>query len=273
MKQDGAIVATPHGLGIIAEVAVREFHDQGFVVLRSVLPADDAHHLRRLIEQRYQDPVTHASPELDLLRGDVSLMRMFEYHQAFRDLLAIDPVIRLVEQILGTDCHVVAQNALRTPCGKGIVNWHIDDALFFPFLAQLPTLPEVARSLPSYSLNVMVALSDVDAEVFGPTQVVAKSHLLGREPDHTPTLSPGVAPTSILARAGDVYLINSQTWHRGAQNQSERIRYVLTTTYGRRFISQRFFPFMNYRMPPEVLDGASAQMSRLLGKHEKGPYG
>jgi len=200
-------------------------------------------------------------------------MRTFEYHQAFRDLLILEPVISLVEQILGTDCHVVAQNAIRTPRGKGIVNWHIDDVLFFPFLAHLPAIPENTGPLPCYSLNVMAALSDVEAEIFGPTQVVAGSHLTGRAPEYKPTLPSGVAPTSLFAQAGDVYLINSQTWHRGAQNQSERTRYLLTTAYGRRFISQRFFPFLNYRMPPHVLDGASDRLLRLLGKHEKGPYG
>lgn len=119
----------------------------------------------------------------------------------------------------------------------------------------------------------MVALSNIDGEVFGPTQVVAGSHLMGREPYYAPALSPGLAPTSLPARAGDVYLVNSQTWHRGAQNQSGRVRYLLTTTYGRRFISQRFFPFLNYRMPSQVLDGASDRLLRLLGQHEKGPYG
>ena len=257
----------------MAEAAVREFYEHGFVVLPSVLPIGQTQHARELIEQRYQDPATHENPEQDLVRGGVSLMRMFEYHRAFRGFLVLEPVIDLVEQILGTDCHVIAQNALRTPAGKGIVNWHIDDALFFPFLADVPTSPGGARPLPCYSLNVMIALSDVDGEEFGPTQVVAGSHLTGREPDHTPTLPPGVAPTSILARAGDVYLVDSQTWHRGAQNRSARTRYVLTTTYGRRFISQRFFPFLNYRMPPQVVDGASGRLLRLLGRHERGPYG
>ena len=31
--------------------------------------------------------------------------------------------------------------------------------------------------------------------------------------------------------------------------------------------------FRTYRMPTQVLDGASSRLLRLLGKHEKGPYG
>lgn len=257
--------------GSAAEV-VDEFQHRGFVELGSVLSADQALFLRELVEKHYQNSVDEAG-DRDLVRGDVSLMRMFEHHEAFRDLLVLEPVIDLVTQILGDDCHVIAQNTLRTPAGKSIVNWHIDDALFFPFLKELPCLPPAAWPLPVYSLNVMIALSDVRSEEFGPTQVVAESHLSGRKPDYATVLPPGSVPTSLLARAGDCYLVNSQTWHRGAQNETDQTRYLVTTTYGRRFISQRFFPFLNYRMPAHVLDGASPRMLRLLGKHQKGPYG
>lgn len=270
MEPPGA--AQPWDTAALVEAAAHEFHRRGFVVLPSLLPAAQARCLRELIEQRYQSLDPDQAADLDLMRGGVSLMRMFEYHQAFRDLLVLEPAISLVEQLLGADCHVVAQNALRTPKGKGIVNWHIDDALFFPFLADVPRLGDDTL-LPCFSLNVMVVLSDVEAEVFGPTQVVAGSHRWGRKPEYTPSLPAGTTPTSLTARAGDVYLVNSQTWHRGAQNQSDRTRYLLTTTYGRRFISQRFYPFLNYRMPDHVLDGASERLLRLLGKHGKGPYG
>ncbi|MFF4583133.1 hypothetical protein ACFY15_32900 [Streptomyces sp. NPDC001373] len=82
-----------------------------------------------------------------------------------------------------------------------------------------------------------------------------------------------LARTSLLARAGDAYLVNSQTWHRGAPNQSDRTRYLLTTAYGRRIISQRFYPFIGYQLPTSVLEGASDQLARLLGQHGKGAYG
>jgi ectoine hydroxylase-related dioxygenase (phytanoyl-CoA dioxygenase family) len=270
------------GIGVSAVVpdpdtAIQAFHEQGYVVLRNVVHARLVRRLRNLMERRFEDPATHtAGPAVDLVRGNVSLMRMFEYHRAFRDMIEAEPILGLVELILGNDCHVIAQNALRTPAGKGIVNWHIDDALFFPFLERLARLPGpdvVNDALPCFSLTVMMPLSDVDDERHGPTQVVPGSHRLGRKPPYGPTLPDGIAPVSLSARAGDAYLVNSQTWHRGAQNQSDRIRYLLTTTYGRRFISQRFFPFLNYRMPSAVLAGASDRQRRLLGQHVKGPYG
>ncbi|MFF4607894.1 phytanoyl-CoA dioxygenase family protein [Streptomyces sp. NPDC001339] len=256
------------------DAAAARFHEDGYVILRSVVAGDLVRQLRDVIERRYRDPATHtAEPELDLLRGGVSLMRMFEYHQVFRDVMTLSPVIDLVEVLLGTDCHVVAQNALRTPTGKGIVNWHIDGELFNPLLAHLRHIPKDALPLPCFSLNAMVLLSDALTEEYGPTQVVAGSHLSGRRPPRSQTLPDGDRATTLFARAGDVYLVNNQTWHRGAQNRSSHARYLLTTTYGRRFVSQRFYPFLNYRMPEHVLDGASERLLRLLGQHDKGPFG
>ncbi|MEV7545590.1 phytanoyl-CoA dioxygenase family protein [Streptomyces sp. NPDC089915] len=255
----------PHDLAGATEA----FHRDGFVILPSALPPAAAEHLRVLVEQHFQDPQVHAAdPERDLVRGDVSLMRMFEHDQAFRDVITAEPLATLVESILGPDCHVISQNALRIPPGGGIANWHIDDTLFFPFLDGAGAPRE---NIPCFALNMMVALSGIEHEQYGPTQVVPRSHLSGRRPPYSPDL-PG-EPRSLLARAGDVYLVNSQTWHRGAPNRSGRTRYVLTTAYGRRFISQRFYPFIGYRLPEGVLEGASNRLARFLGQHGKGPYG
>ena len=255
------------------DCAQRHFEDNGYVFLPSILAADEAGRLAELIERRYRDPATHAAADADHIRGGVSLMRMFEYDASFRDLLALEPVITLIERILGPDCHAIAQNGLRTSPGKGIVTWHIDDALFFPFLADGRALQREIITAPCFSLNFMILLTDAVAIEFGPTEVVAGSHRTGARPDRSETLPPGTSPTSLLAAAGDGYLVNSQTWHRGAQNTSGRTRYLLTTAYGRRFISQRFYPFLNYRMPDTVLDGADHRLLRLLGRHEMGPYG
>ncbi|WP_406186210.1 phytanoyl-CoA dioxygenase family protein [Streptomyces sp. NBC_01006] len=254
------------------EGALSTFHEHGFAILPSLIPRDTAEHLRDLIEQRYQNPATHsADPEQDLLRGGVSLMRMFEYDRAFRDVVDYAPIADLVDKILGPDCHMISQNALRIPPGQGITKWHIDDELFFPFLTGSPA--ESAASVPCFSLNVMLALSDIGTVTSGPTQVVPRSHISGSRPPWKPDLPEGSDHVSLLASPGDVYLVNSQTWHRGALNESETTRYLLTTAYGRRFISQRFYPFVNYRMPDDVLDGASGRLTRLLGFHGKGPYG
>lgn len=65
----------------------------------------------------------------------------------------------------------------------------------------------------------------------------------------------------------------NQMWHRGAPNASDRTRLMAGVTYSKRFVAQKFHPFIDYRMPEHVWDGASPRLQRLLGRHEKGAYG
>ena len=50
----------------------------------------------------------------------------------------------------------------------------------------------------------------------------------------------GRGPTSILCKAGDIYLTNHQCWHRGAPNTSDRTRYVMQLQYAQRWADARF---------------------------------
>ena len=43
--------------------------------------------------------------------------------------------------------------------------------------------------------------------------------------------------------------------------------------YGRRFIARRFYLFVNYHMPEDILAHANPRRQRLLGLHGIGAYG
>ena len=128
--------------------------------------------------------------------------------------------------------------------------------------------------MPVMVMQIFVPLTDVDEIQYGPTEVVPRSHYAGRGPNDPENPSfDGYGPVSILARAGDTYLFNNQIWHRGAPNCSDRIRYMGGVTYSKRFVSQKLWPFIDYRMPEHVWEGAGPRLQRLLGRHEKGAYG
>ena len=251
---------------------VEEFHREGWLYLGNVLTAEEVDTLKGVMVRKYDDERLHDDEEGDYIRG-VSLMRMFEYHQSFRDLIVRDPVVSLVEALLGDDCHMMAQNALRTGTEEGITGWHIDDGPHFPCPEEIPRHDPRLR-IPCNALNAMYTLTNVESLEYGPTQVVTGSHYSGRRPDRqeVPEFE-GRGPHSILARAGDVYIFHNQVWHRGALNQSDRVRYIATGAYSKRFVAQRFYPFLNYRMPDHVMEGADERLLRHLGKHKKGAYG
>jgi hypothetical protein len=200
--------------------------------------------------------------------GEFSLTRAFELDHAFRDLLVCEPIISLVEAILGRDCHMTSQNILRNRTGQAVDTWHCDDGVLFPLPDDVPRHPITP---PPVLLHVFLLLSDVDGDDHGPTQIVPGSHRSGRPPSPDLVFD-GQGPVSITGKAGDVYLHHHQTWHRGAPNRSERTRCVVGTGYGRRWVSQRLWPFGDYRLPAQVLTGADERLLRVLGRHPRGAY-
>ncbi len=255
---------------------VAEFQQDGYFDFGPVLDIDEVEALRADLQRKWDDPRMR-EPELDQIRN-ISLMRMFEYSTAFRDLIVREPLASLAETILGEDCHCMSQNALVTPpdseaVADGPGGWHVDDLVHFPLPSDIPR-HDPAVPLPCFVVQVFMPLSDVEELKYGPTQVVRRSHYSGRQPevqDH-PAFD-GNGPHSLLTRRTHAYLFNNQMWHRGAPNASGRTRLMAGVTYSKRFVAQKFYPFIDYCMPENVWEGASPRLQRMLGRHEKGAYG
>ena len=248
-----------------------------YCALGPVLEREEVAALRAAMERKLANPAMQEDQPGDHRRGS-SLMRMFEYDHAFRDLIVREPFASLAEAVLGDDCHCMSQNALFTDpkpdaVADGPGGWHVDD------LVQIPLPPAVPRHdarvpLPCLALQLFTPLTSIETVQFGPTQLVPGSHYAGRRPtvQDRPQFA-GNSPVSMLARPGDAYLFNNQVWHRGAPNVSQRRRLLAGVTYSRRFVAQRFYPFIDYRMPERVWEGAGPRLQRMLGRHRKGPYG
>ncbi len=248
---------------------VDTFRREGYVHLGNVLTPGEVRGLRERIDAIFDDPT---SEQTGHRTGGYFLLRIFEKDNMFRDMLVREPIISLVETLLGPDCHLLNDGVVRNDPGQALAQWHVDDRVYFP-------LPEGIQShdrripMPIMAINVQVLLSDVPADEYGPTQVVPASHYSGRPPAKQDPTFEGRGATSILGKAGDVYLQDSQTWHRGAPNTSDRRRYLYQMAYGPRSQSQRLYPYLNYKAPDHVLQDASERLLRVLGKHEMGAWG
>jgi ectoine hydroxylase-related dioxygenase (phytanoyl-CoA dioxygenase family) len=148
----------------------------------------------------------------------------------------------------------------------------VDETVLVP-VPEGARLPE-GMDMPCFVVTAMYYLTDVPMEL-GPTQIVPGSHRSGRLPPRSEDelVWDGRGYVSLLARAGDCVVLNGQTWHRGATNRSGHHRIVLQVSYGRRYISQRFWPFVNFSLPEDVWASAPPRRRRLLGEHPHGPYG
>jgi hypothetical protein len=51
------------------------------------------------------------------------------------------------------------------------------------------------------------------------------------------------------------------------------MRLSVVVGYTRRFVAQRFWPFLNYNLSRDILDCCTPRQRELLGEHPRGAYG
>ena len=251
---------------------IDRYNRDGYVHVPGVLTPGEVAAIKEAADRAFADPKAVANHNVSS-PNDLAIVRLFEFDPLFVRLLTREPVISLMEALLGPQCHIIANNLVRNKPGVAIDSFHVDDVLWLPLPPEIPRF-DARMTMPNYIVNAHFPLTDVPSDEYGPTQVVPGSHYSGR--NHNDPKNPtweGRGPVSMLARAGDMYLQHPQAWHRGAPNTSDRVRYLYQQAWGMRFISQRFHPFLNYRMPEHVLEGADERTLRVLGKHPRGAYG
>jgi ectoine hydroxylase-related dioxygenase (phytanoyl-CoA dioxygenase family) len=250
------------------EVFQQEFSRDGFLRIPGVLAPEEIEALKAGVDRVFEDERFE-----DNRYSDYIAVRLFETAPIFEEMLTREPIIGLVESVLGNDCHLIAQNAVRNRPGEAIDFFHADDLVILP-VAEGMERHDARLTMPIFILTVQIPLTDIPSLEYGPTEYVPGSHYSGRQPNDTKNPSfESQSPVPVLCNAGDIYLHNGQCWHRGAPNTSTRTRYLFQLSYGQRWVSQRFYPFVNYRMPEEVLERADDRRKRVLGVHPKGAYG
>jgi ectoine hydroxylase-related dioxygenase (phytanoyl-CoA dioxygenase family) len=249
------------------QALAEQFIGDGCLLVPGVLRPEETDALRERVDAAF------ANPLVEKPFNDWNVLRLFEQDRMFRDLLVREPIISLVEAVVGADCHLIANNCIRNPPGKGFHAFHVDPCVWLPLPDEIPRFDPRFR-FPCFIVHVQIALTDIETVEHGPTQYVPQSHYSGRPPNdpENPTFE-DQGPRSVLCKAGDAYLQHPQAWHRGAPNRSDRTRYLMQQVFGQCFVSQRFYPYLNYRMPDHVLEGADERMLRILGKHRRGAYG
>lgn len=157
----------------------------------------------------------------------------------FTEMMTHPRILPIVEAVLGPGFVFNAMNVIRNERGQAISNWHVDDVLELPLPPDVPSFDRRMR-MPVLWFTVQVALSDIDSLDNGPTQFVPGSHYSGRKPNPDALVFDGRGPEAVFCKAGDIYLTNHQTWHRGAPNLSDRVRYVMQVQYAARWADRRF---------------------------------
>jgi ectoine hydroxylase-related dioxygenase (phytanoyl-CoA dioxygenase family) len=262
---------------------VDQFLRDGYVHVPNVITASEIASLRKRADELLDNPALLARDsrnsadevfvQLEKPSGSDEeipfvLRNTVELDQVFRDMLLREPIFSLAEAILSFNWYkgmkFVGQNVIRNKPGLSIDQWHADAGeILFP-------LPEsIEKHDPRIQLRVLwltvqVPLSDIELIEHGPTQYIPGSHYSGRHPnDQENPEFDGKGPASVFSKAGDIYIQNSQTWHRGAPNTSDRIRYLMNIQYA------SIWPRRSGRALPiaeNALDGASDRFLDLVGR-------
>jgi ectoine hydroxylase-related dioxygenase (phytanoyl-CoA dioxygenase family) len=244
---------------------VEQFHRDGCLFLQNVSPPEMVAELKADLDRALVENDEEGDGIIQLHH------RMFEVSPANVRMFDLEPIATFAETLIGTATHVVHNNSFRVQPGKGITTWHQDDALHYVVTHGEP--PTNVR-LPVLLFTANYYLTDVLEVANGPTQVMPGSHLFGASPPPSLEGTPWEERiVSNLGPAGSVIMFNNQVWHRGAPNNSSRVRYMTQVSYARHLVGHKYYPFMNYEMPEHVYRDASPRLKRLLGFLPSGAYG
>jgi len=245
---------------------VEEFHRDGVALVRGFLGRDECEGLRQQTDEIFDDRQKKQDSKHS---NDLVISNPLLHDQAFADLFMREPILSLMEMILGPECRFCGQSTIRNGPGEAISFWHVDDCNILDFPLPEDVLRHDARiQLPVFWLSVQIPLTDIESLEDGPTEVVRGSHYSGRlVPTQDEPQFDGRGSEAILCKAGDAYLFNHQIWHRGRPNQSERTRYVLQLQYARGgTMASRFQGSPADLRLDEMLQGADERTLRVLGR-------
>ena len=254
-----------------APEASAQLERDGYALLRGVFGPTELTRMRREI-----DAVFDAFPP-ERTRGDKDEFRyeMLNRSAACQAAATHPEILRVVEPLLGEDCHVIANTAWRNPAEFPGGFWHCDAGPHVPRAEGVPWDDRIPY--PVFAVATHVYLQDC-TRADGPTAVVPGSHRSGRlapfdEMEAEDLSYDGRPPAVFEVDAGDVALFVSDAWHRGLPARpGGRGRYFLQVHYARRDIAQRLRTTAEVnQLSPEAVGRATTERAgTAIGLHE--PY-
>lgn len=253
------------------EATLAEFHREGFALVRDVLTAGDVQAIRDATDDALDRRLKDNKKYTTVGAGNATILRQTQQvHRVFCEMLIREPFLSIAEAILGPNPGFVGQNVIRTGLNEAITMWHVDDILEFPLPDDVPR-HDARVKMPVFWFSFQIALSDLDSIEDGPTQIVPGSHYSGRRPPTEGEMEfEGRGPTPVLCKAGDIYLFNHQTWHRGSPNSSGKRRYLMQNQYCRNWGQYRFANKDNTEIVPrEQLEGIDERLFKLVDNQNR----
>ena len=233
------------------EQAVRDFHRDGFCLLRGLLPVEKiknwASNFAPFLERHLLTP---ADPTV---RGAQRFYITLPFKQPYADpeFFENETIMAIVKRLAGAD-FVMCQLATDTPLlGSEFQEIHADAP---------PLFPEENTETPSFQLAMNFALCDVTLEN-GPTEIARGTHRIRKEMSMQKIVEGKSKLEPIQMKMGDVLLRDVRGLHRGTPNQTKVPRPMVVIGYSRGWL---FRPEVSIRIPRLEFEKLSPQARRML---------
>lgn len=194
---------------------LRRLETDGYAVLENVVPPTLVSDLREAVERSLEANETPFGSNHFLGDRTRRMFNLLSRDPLFASVPIHDPVLGLVEQVLGPELLLSSLTAIDIHPGQAAQPLHADDA----------SIP-LARPHQPLAVVAIWALTDFTADNGG-TRLVPRSHLADRRPradDESATV-----PTSMSA--GSVLVYNGSIWHGGGENRSDGRRIGIVCNY------------------------------------------
>ncbi|MFN7920558.1 MAG: phytanoyl-CoA dioxygenase family protein [Bryobacteraceae bacterium] len=222
----------------------------GWVHLPGFLSAEEVERLRTRIEELFGLEGDAAGSEFKYEEGSRRLANCVDKGDVFIDCIARPEILELVGHVLG-DFKLSSLNVRSANPRNGISQ---------PLHCDMGALPDEKGY---WVCNTVWALDDFTTEN-GPPRVVAGTHRSGKLPQQVLADPAATHPDELLlmARAGDVIVMNAHLWHGGCANATDEDRRALHGFYCRRDKPQQ--QYQKAMLRPETLARLTVEQRRVL---------
>jgi len=204
---------------MLTEAERRSLEEDGCLVLPGLMPPELLAALRSRIQQLFEEEGERSGSEFKQEPGARRLANLVNKGRVFEDVIVNPRVLDAVEAVLGPRFKLSSLNARSTnPHSDADQPLHADSGA-------------VADELGYSVCNSIWLLDDFTSEN-GATRMVPGSHRWRRLPEPE-FYAPHPAQQLVLAKAGDVVVMNAHMWHGGTANHTAAPRRAMHVYYTR----------------------------------------
>jgi ectoine hydroxylase-related dioxygenase (phytanoyl-CoA dioxygenase family) len=228
-------------------VSETELAEQGYTILRDVIPADLIAELRADLDRLHAELGTR--PAANSFEGTKTL-RVYNLltHGPLWQQVPVHPaVLPVVEGVLDPGCLVSSLSSIAIGPGETEQPIHADDQIIPIPKPHVPTV-----------CNSMWALTDF-TEANGATRIIPGSHLA----DHSPEYGKPFDSIPAEMEAGSVLVWHGSLWHGGGANTTDETRIGIAMNYCAGWIRQQ--ENQQLGIPVELARTFSPRLQELCG--------